>query len=179
MTKFEFTIMSIVFGVRDFFLPRVKILDEAKINPGDTILDYGCGTGSYSFIAAERVGDKGMIYALDILPPAVKKVNGLAGKRRILNIKTINSGCNTGLEKNTIDTVLFFDTFHMCENRETILKELHRVFKADGVLYFSDHHMKESEIISEITESGLFTLLKKGRKLHAFKKGGIKAALRT
>jgi ubiquinone/menaquinone biosynthesis C-methylase UbiE len=178
MTKFEFTIMSIAFAVHDFFLPRAKILDEAKINPGDTILDYGCGTGSYSFIAAERAGDGGIIYALDIFPPAVKKVNDLSGKKGITNIKTINADCDTGLEKNIIDAVLFFDTFHMCENRESILKELHRVLKADGVLYFSDHHMKESEIISGITKSGLFSLLRKGRKLYAFVKAGKKATLR-
>lgn len=170
MNAFEFNIMSFAFYVRDIFVQPEKVLDEVEINQGDKILDYGCGTGSYSFTAAKIVGDRGMVYALDIVPLAVKKIDTLILKRKISNIKTICSGCVTGLKNNLIDAVLFFDTFHMCDNKESILREFYRVLKTDGALYFSDHHMKEEKIISEITQSGLFSLSSKDRKLYAFKK---------
>ncbi len=170
MNAFEFNIMSFAFFVRDIFVQPEKVLDEVEINQGDNILDYGCGTGSYSFTATKKVGDRGMLYALDILALAVKKIDTLILKRKISNIKTICSGCITGLKKNHINAVLFFDTFHMCDNKESILKEFYRVLKTDGVFYFSDHHMKEEKIISEITQSGLFSLLSKGQKLYVFKR---------
>jgi ubiquinone/menaquinone biosynthesis C-methylase UbiE len=74
MSALEFNIMRFAFSVRDIFIPPVKVLDEARINPGDNVLDFGCGTGSYSFTAAQRVGNSGKVYALDKLPLAVKKL---------------------------------------------------------------------------------------------------------
>ena len=53
---------------------------------------------------------------------------------------------------------------------DAILNELHRVLKQDGVLSFSDHHLKEDEIISGVTGRGLFRLLRKGTKTYSFLK---------
>jgi ubiquinone/menaquinone biosynthesis C-methylase UbiE len=168
MSAFEFNIMRAAFSVRDILISPAKVLDETRLNPGDTVLDYGCGSGSYSFAAAEKVGEKGKVYALDILPLAVKKMDTTIHKKNISNIETICSACHTGLESNCIDAVLFFDTFHMCNNREAIVSEFYRVLKKNGVLYVNDHHLKEEKIISEITKSGLFSLLRKGRKMYSF-----------
>ncbi|GAH20347.1 unnamed protein product, partial [marine sediment metagenome] len=46
--------------------------------------------------------------------------------------------------------------------------ELHRVLKQNGILSFSDHHMKENEIISKVTDKGLFKLLRKGERAYNF-----------
>jgi len=51
-----------------------------------------------------------------------------------------------------------------------VLEELHRVLKPEGILSFSDHHMKESEILSRLTSGGLFRLWKKGKKTYSFLK---------
>lgn len=42
-----FKLMSFSFKIRDLFLPRINILNEVGIKPGSTVLDYGCGSGSY------------------------------------------------------------------------------------------------------------------------------------
>ncbi len=68
------------------------------------------------------------------------------------------------------DVVLLYDIFHMLEDPEGVLKELHRVLKTEGILSFSDHHMKEDKITSEVTAGGLFKLVKKGRKTYRFAK---------
>jgi hypothetical protein len=49
-----------------------------------------------------------------------------------------------------------------------VLTELRRVLKPAGLLSFSDHHMKEGEILSGITETGLFRLSEKGKKTYGF-----------
>jgi ubiquinone/menaquinone biosynthesis C-methylase UbiE len=47
---------------------------------------------------------------------------------------------------------------------EKVLRELHRVLKPDGTLSFSDHLMKEKDVRTRVTQTGLFKLLTKGRK---------------
>lgn len=44
---------------------------------------------------------------------------------------------------------------------------LHRVLKPDGVLSFSDHHMKDADIMTGMTNGLLFKLLKKRKRMVA------------
>jgi len=164
--------MSFGYKFRDFFLPRKNVLKEAGIKPGFHVLDYGCGPGSYIIATAELVGKSGKIYALDIHPLAIQMVQSIATKKQLTNVETICSDCKTGLPDKSIDVALLYDTLHGLSEPNEVLAELHRVLKPNGILSFSDHHMKESEIISKMTDKGLFRLSRKGERLYNFSKVG-------
>ena len=170
MSNFLFQFMSVGYKFRDFFLPRKNTLEEVGIELGFHVLDYGCGPGSYIIPLAELVGESGKIYALDIHPLAIRKVQGIVSKKQLLNVETILSDYQTGLPDNNLDVVLLYDIFHHLSDPNAVLKELHRVLKPDGILSFSDHHMKEKEIVAEVTNSGLFRLSRKGQRTYAFLK---------
>jgi len=170
MSNFDFQFMSVGYKFRDLFLPRKNILKEVGIKPGFYVLDYGCGPGSYIIPLAELVGESGKIYALDIHPLAIQKVKDIASKKQLANVETILSDCQTGLPDNTLDALLLYDAFHHLSAPEAVLKELHRVLKPGGTLSFSDHHMKEKEIVAEITKSRLFRLSRKGQRTYVFLK---------
>ena len=171
MRNLAFRFMSFGFVFRDLFSPRRNILNEVGIRPGFHILDYGCGPGSYSIVAAEMVGATGKVHALDIHPLAVRRVQDVASKKHLTNIEAIHSDCATGLPSNSVDVVLLYDTFHALTKKSGVLEELHRVLKPNGILSFSDHHMKENEIVSKVTEGGLFRLSTKGKRTYSFLKG--------
>ena len=166
----DFRLMVIAFKIRDFFLPRMNILKEVGIMPGFHVLDFGCGPGGYIIPLSELVGKTGKVYALDINPDAIKMVRNLIFKRQISNAETIYSNCKTGLLDNSIDVVLLYDAFHEFNEQNEILRELHRVMKYTGILSFRDHHMKEDEILSGVTGSGLFRLSNKGKRTYSFMK---------
>jgi ubiquinone/menaquinone biosynthesis C-methylase UbiE len=168
MPDLGFRLMSLFFKFRDFIRPRREIILEAGIGPGFSVLDYGCGPGSYTVIAAELVGVDGKVYALDIHPLAIEKVRKLASKKGLGNVEAILSDCATGLENDSIDVALLYDVFHDLGNPEAVLQEIHRVLRPDGLVSFSDHHMENSEIVSDVTKAGLFKLSAKGRKTHSF-----------
>ncbi|WP_235282784.1 class I SAM-dependent methyltransferase [Methanosarcina sp. 1.H.T.1A.1] len=170
VSDFRFHATTLLFKFRDFFFPRRKILEEAGIKPGFKILDYGCGSGSYIRDTSEMVGPSGKVYALDINPVAVEMVRHLASIKQLKNIETILSDYNTGLPGESLDIVLFYDTYHTLNKPELVMKELHRVLKPDGILSFSDHHMKEEEIMEGVTRKKLFKLKKKGKRTYSFKK---------
>ena len=83
-------------------------------------------------------------------------------------METICSDCATGLPDKEIGTVLLYDIFHMFKDKRKVLSELHRVLRDDGILSFSDHHMKEKNIISEMKEINLFELRKKNKRTYSF-----------
>jgi SAM-dependent methyltransferase len=92
MSNFHFKLMSLGFAFRDMFSPPKNILAEVGIEPGFVVLDYGCGTGSYSIAAAELVGRSGKVYSLDIHPLAVRRVQEVASKKRLTNTSVWDSG---------------------------------------------------------------------------------------
>jgi ubiquinone/menaquinone biosynthesis C-methylase UbiE len=165
-----FRLMAFGYRIRDLRLPRRNILKEVGIKPGFRVLDYGCGPGSYIIPLAELVGESGKVYALDIHPLAIRKVQNIASKKKLANVETILSDCKTGLHRNHLDVVLLYDVFHHLSDRDKVLQELHRVLKQDGILSFSDHHMEERDILAEVANGGLFRPLRRGQKTYTFLK---------
>lgn len=170
ISNFHFKVLSFAYRSRDLFLPRKNVLKEVGIRPGSRVLDFGCGPGAYIIGTARLVGQSGKIYALDIHPLAIKKVQEIAAKMRLHNVETILSDGETALPDNSVDVVLLYDIFHDLSEPEVVLTELHRVLKSDGILSFSDHHMKQDEIISRITNDGFFGLSERNKKTYSFSK---------
>ncbi|UCE21435.1 MAG: class I SAM-dependent methyltransferase [Candidatus Aminicenantes bacterium] len=171
-SDFHFKGMTFLFKIRDLIAPRKNVLKEVGIQPGYHVLDYGCGPGSYIAPLAKLVGESGQIYALDIHPLAVQKVQHISEKRGLENVNTIQSDCQTNLADKSMDVVLLYDTLHELKEPDKILKELHRILKQEGTLSLSDHHLKDDDIQSRVESFGLFNLSKKGKKTFSFVKVG-------
>jgi ubiquinone/menaquinone biosynthesis C-methylase UbiE len=170
MEDSHFRTMCLMYKFRDFFLPRKNILRELEIKPGFQMLDFGCGPGSYSIVAARLVGDSGKVYALDIHPLAIQRVEKLASRKALANVETIQSDCATGLKDESIDVVFLYDILHHLSEPDAVLGELHRVLRPDGILSVNDHHLTEEDILSRISSGGLFGVSKKGKRVYNFVK---------
>ncbi len=162
----SFKAMSLMFKLRDIIRPRGNVLKEAGIKPGFQVLDFGCGPGGYILPLAKLVGESGKIYALDINPAAILAVKSLALKHKLANIVTMLSDGDTGLPDSSVDIALLYDVLHHLKKPDEILKELHRTLKPEGALSVSDHHMKEEDITSGVSGTGLFRLSRKGKVLN-------------
>lgn len=170
MSSLWFRLMALEFKIRDYRNPRVNILNEVEIKPGFHVLDFGCGPGGYVLPASNLVGETGKVYALDVTPLALKMVKDIVEKKDLKNVETILSGCSTGLPNESLDAVLLYDVLHDIDDKQGVLEELHRVLKQDGLLSFSDHHLKEPDIVSMVTNGKLFRFLKKGEYTYNFSK---------
>jgi ubiquinone/menaquinone biosynthesis C-methylase UbiE len=167
MSNLHFRFMSFGYIFRDLFSSPEEKVKEAGTKPGFRVLDYGCGPGSYTIAAAELVKETGKVFALDIHPLALRNVQKRASKKGLENIETILSNCSTGLEPHCLDVVLLYDTLHSLSDPDNVLTELHRVLKQNAILSFSDHHMKESEILSRLPGT-LFRMVGKGERTYRF-----------
>jgi len=167
----DFPGMALWFKFRNFLHPRDKLLSEIPVRPGDAVMDYGCGPGASILPLAERVGPEGIVYAVDIHPLSIKYVQEIVEKHRLGNVRTILTDAITGLPMATVDAACLFDVFHALEQPARAIREIHRVLKPEGILFFSDHAMRHEEIIAGVTRGGLFWLAGRGERTYSFSKG--------
>ncbi|MBN2007056.1 MAG: class I SAM-dependent methyltransferase [Anaerolineae bacterium] len=164
MPAFFFWGMSAIFKVRDWVRPRDVLLNEIPLRRGDTVLDYGCGPGSYIPGLARRVGQSGAVIAVDIHPLAIRQVKTLAQNRGLHNVRaSLSDGVHLpNLADISVDVVLLFDIFHMLGDQESVLTEIHRVLRPGGTLAVNDHHMDQDDLVAKVTRNGAFWLAKRG-----------------
>ncbi len=163
-----FNLLCAALGLRDRLLPPERVLYEAEIRPGMTVLDYGCGAGSFILPVAGLVGEKGTLVALDVNPLATDRAARIAAANGLSNVLTIRSECSTDLPGGSVDVVLLYDVLHRLRPPAHVLAELHRVLKPHGRLSLSDHHMKPKAIVHCVTEAGQFRLARRDRYTHTF-----------
>ena len=60
---------------------RDKFLDLAKVGPGQSILDAGCGTGTMAIAARRRVGAAGNVCAVDASPEMIARARQKAARQ--------------------------------------------------------------------------------------------------
>jgi ubiquinone/menaquinone biosynthesis C-methylase UbiE len=150
-----FRLMAITLRLREWFMDADKDLMEVGLRRGQTVLDYGCGVGSYALPAARLVGQEGTVYALDIHPLAIEAVQRRARKQGLANIHTIRSGLDTGLADGSVDIVLLYDVVHAVNNKLALLRELYRVLRPGGTLSLKPDHVEADRLVELVTASGL------------------------
>lgn len=136
------------------------------VREGNTFLDFGCGTGSFTIPAARIVGRHGKVYALDCFDKQLSIVKEQSRKEGLDNIHTILSNGHTGLPDESVDVVWMCDVIHEIPERRNVVKELHRILKKDGILVIYDG-MKSK--VLEYTD-GLFVHALGKDKLNKFVK---------
>jgi ubiquinone/menaquinone biosynthesis C-methylase UbiE len=159
MPGWAFKIMAFMFNVVDLFKsPRHK-LDPFNIQKGQTVIDYGSGTGRYLPGASALVGEKGLVYAVDIHELAVKSAFKQMEKHNLKNVKPLQTdGKTVDIPSNTADIIYALDMFHMVKDTKSFLKELNRLIKPDGILYLEDGHQPRSSTKDKILDSACWEI---------------------
>jgi len=115
---------------------------------GCTVLDLGCGTGRDVYIASKLVGENGYVIGVDMtdeqLEVGKSHAESMAKKfgYRSPNVdfrKGYIEDLNTlGIENESIDVVISNCAINLSPTKSEVFKEIFRVLKQGGELYFSD-----------------------------------------
>ncbi|MFA9262197.1 MAG: class I SAM-dependent methyltransferase [Undibacterium sp.] len=118
------------------FVEPKTVIRTLAVAPGDTVADFGAGSGYFSFEFAQVVGNEGKVYALDVLPSALEAITGRAKVLGFSNI--IAQRCNlerangSGLGTASVDWVIAKDVLLQNKDKAVILREIARILKPEG-----------------------------------------------
>ena len=109
-----------------------RVVESLKIQPGQRIADLGAGSGVFSRPMAQKVGPKGIIYAIDIDAELLKYLEKTARERNLTNIKTIIGTETDAKIPERVDLIAIIDTMHHIQNQREYVKGLRKYLKRNG-----------------------------------------------
>jgi ubiquinone/menaquinone biosynthesis C-methylase UbiE len=152
-----------------FFGP-LNILKGAEIQPGQIVLEVGCGTGYFTLPAARLIGEQGCLVAMDVLSDSVELVSRKVQVANLKNVRVVNGDAlDTGLDAESFDVVLLFGVIPApMLPLSRLLPEMHRLLKANGAL--AVWPPIPGWLPQAILRSGLFTFTSKRNGVHNFRR---------
>ncbi|MFZ0951871.1 MAG: class I SAM-dependent methyltransferase [Candidatus Sulfotelmatobacter sp.] len=147
---------------RDERLQVNRVMDILGITPGKTVADIGAGSGWFTVRAARRVGERGVVYAVDINPESIRYIDARAQKEQLHNIKTILSKPdNPLLPARSVDAVLLLKTYHEVAEPVVLLRNLRAALRPGAKVGIidrngngEDHGVGRDVVLHEAAEAG-------------------------
>jgi len=122
-------------GLRDF-----------EIQPGESVMDLGCGTGNLTRALLALLSDKGRVVAVDLSPEMLH-----IAKTKITDSRAaflLAQVCDLPLENAVVDRVLCYSAWPHFPDPVKALSELHHILKPNGMLHI--WHLDGREKINQI-----------------------------
>ena len=136
------------------FLDPKAIISSLDILPGMKVAHFGCGTGFFTFPVAKKVGEGGVVYAIDI---QMSKIEAMQSQAKILGLNNIDV-CRVNLEEEkgiklkneSVDWVFMVNMLYQNKKKREIITEAQRILKAGGNILIIDWDDKDQSIGPDI-----------------------------
>jgi ubiquinone/menaquinone biosynthesis C-methylase UbiE len=117
-----------------------KIIMQVGVSEGMYVADFGVGNGYYAQILAERVGDNGKVFCIDVLNEMLHKLSMDSESKSLFNMEYIWSNLEnfrgSTIKKDTIDLVVIANTFFQIIKKDNVAEEAHKILREKGRVLF-------------------------------------------
>ncbi len=128
-------------GSGGFMNPEV-IVGSFGLEPGMKVADFGAGAGYFTILMAKKVGDSGMVTALDIMESALETVRAKASAAGLKNLQTTRGDLEvlggSALSDHSQNVVLLANILFQSQKKEQIIQEAKRILISGGTVIVID-----------------------------------------
>lgn len=157
-------------SLRYCFNDPVKLVEASGIQPGQTVLEIGCGSGFFTPALSDRVGIQGLVQAIDFHPVAVDATNQKIRQQGRQNVRVSKADAHeTDFPDATFDTIILFGVVPapvISERRLAV--EMHRILKPGGIV--AVWTLVPFWSPQTLMKAAPFTLCGKQRRVHRLQK---------
>ena len=119
-------------ATRRALLDPDQFVVRVDISPGSSVADLGAGPGFFTLPLARRVGSSGRVYALDVAPEMVARLEALALPA---HVEVLLSGeSHIPLPDGSVDAALLAFVLHELESPQAFLSDVRRIMRPGGRL---------------------------------------------
>ncbi len=117
-------------------------LEKVPVQPGQTVADFGAGSGSYSLEAARQAGSKGRVLAVEIQKELLDRIKNQATERHLGNVEVIWGNVDklggSRLADRSVDVVIASNILFQVDSPYILGQEVKRVLRSSGRLLVVD-----------------------------------------
>jgi ubiquinone/menaquinone biosynthesis C-methylase UbiE len=112
------------------------------LHEGMVVADLGSGTGAYTLLLAERVGETGHVYAVEVQKEFLSNIKNDAARRGLKNIEVIWGDIErkggTKIKDSIADVVVVSNVLFQAEDKKGLIQEAKRILKQGGRILLVD-----------------------------------------
>jgi tRNA A58 N-methylase Trm61 len=132
-------------GSREIEEAPTKLINALKLKQGMKVADIGAGSGYFSRRMARRIGEDGLIYAVDIQPEMLEILGANMKKAGLKNFRPILGGeKDPKLPDDSIDLALMVDVYHEFSFPHEMMTAIHKALKPGGRVAFVEYRGEDS-----------------------------------
>jgi len=114
-------------------------LSMGRLQPGETVVDIGCGAGFDTLQAAEQVGPSGRVIGVDMTEAMLAKTRSAAADLGLTNIDTrLGYAEELPVADASVDVVISNGVINLTPDKAAVMKEVWRVLKPGGRFQIAD-----------------------------------------
>jgi arsenite methyltransferase len=110
-----------------------------RIEPGEVVLDLGCGAGTDLLIAAQMTGPTGRAIGVDMTATMLTRVRESAAEMGLTNVELHETLIEQlPLEDASVDVVISNGVLDLVPDKDAVMDEIDRVLRPGGRLQLAD-----------------------------------------